>query len=165
MARKKKYGSGLITGLLLPMGLICVFAFCSLALALMGGQAYRQIQAGVDDSFGSTVAASYLRTKLAQNNRLDSVFIREQDGIDVLVIRSSRAEKDFETRIFVVDGRLMESFVSADASFSVTGAVTIAEVSRCDFAISSQGLFTAEIESRQGTHIRTAFALVQGGDE
>lgn len=165
MQHKKKLNSGMVSGILLPLGLVCLFAFCSLALALMGGRAYKQIQAGVDDSFGSTVAASYLRTKLSQNNGAGLVTLREEDGIEVLDITAKISDRDFETRIFMWQGQLMEMFVAADTEFSVEGGISIAKIQSCSFSISEESLFVAEIESMAGTQTRTAFALLAGGEQ
>jgi len=158
----KKNRSGVVAGIMLPMGLICLFAFCSLALALMGGQAYKQIQAGVDDSFGSTVAASYLRTKLSQNNQPGVVSLRTEAGVDMLVIRTEGAQTVYESRIYVSDGRLMESFVPADDPFSDNG-IKIAEITSCTFALADDGLFSAEIVSVAGAVTPVSFALTEGG--
>ncbi|MGD9559163.1 MAG: DUF4860 domain-containing protein [Oscillospiraceae bacterium] len=145
------------------MGLICLFAFCSLALALLGGRAYRQIQAGVEDSFGSTVAASHLRTKLSQNNAVGAVSLRDEGGVQVLAIATTTGEADYETRIYLHEGTLWERFVTADTPFSTVGGIQIAQLARCTFAISPDGLFTSEIESSEGSVVRVAFALAEGG--
>lgn len=155
--------SGSVVGVLLPMGLICLFAFCSLALALLGGRAYRQVQAGVDDAFDSTVAASYLRNKLTHNNEAGRVSLREEGAFEVLVIRDERGETAFETRIYVIDGQLRETFVPADAVFEAASGVTIALVGGCTFNLSADNVFTAEIESPGGVHSRVVFALAGGG--
>lgn len=153
--------SGSVMGILLPMGLICLFAFCSLALALLGGQAYRQIQAGVDDAFDSTVAASYLRNKLTQNNEAGRISLREEGAFNVLVIAD---DNDLETRIYVIDGELRETYVKADTAFEAASGITIAQVAACSFELSAEHVFTAEIESPEGVHSRVAFALANGGD-
>ncbi len=153
--------SGALAGILLPLGLICLFAFCSLLLALMGGQAYKSIQNGVDDSFDSTVTANYLRTKLAQNNRAGAISLRTEGDIEVLVIASGTGNERYETRIYVQDGRLMENYAMASAPFSPEGGMSIAKVRSCSFSI-EDGLFTAEIESPAGYSTRTVFLLAQG---
>lgn len=152
--------SGVISGVLLPVGLVCLFAFCSLALALMGGQAYRGITSDIDDSYGSTVAVNYLRTKLSQNNQAGAVSIRQLAGLDVLVIESESGGNQYETRIFVYDGSLCESFVSASQPLEPTNSVEIAKISECHFSISEDGLFEAEIVSPLGVPARMAYALV-----
>lgn len=161
--KSTKYRSGLFAGVLLPVGLICLFAFSSLALALLGGRAYRQINANIDDGYGSTVAVSYLRTKLAQNNRAGAISLQEIDGLDVLVIASTVGERTYETRIFVYDNTLRESFVAAGQTMDVTNSVEIAQISSCTFTIGDDGLFEAEIVSTNGVSAYLAFALVLGG--
>lgn len=161
MSRQK---SGVVAGLLLPLGLVCLFAFCSLALALFGGRAYRQIQDGVDDGFGSTVAAGYLTTKLSQNNRAGAVSLRREGDVELLVIERRAGDALYETRIYWRDGCLRESDMPAEAPFSPSPADSaIAEVSRCDFAIDGTGLFTARIVSEGGTVTQAAFALAREG--
>lgn len=155
----KKNGSGIVAGVLLPMGLVCLFAFCSLALALMGGRAYKQIQGGIDDSFGSVVAASYLRTKLAQNNTAGQVSLRGEGAHQVLVLRQESGEQVYETRIFVAEGTLKETHVPADAAFTPEAGLDIAKVAACKFSIAADGLFTAEITSEGQDHVQVAFLL------
>ena len=158
-----KHKSGVVAGILLPMGLTCLFAFCSLALALMGGRAYKQIQGSIDDSFGSTVAANYLRTKLSQNNTAGAVSLRQEGAFELLVIASEVSERPYETRIYVNEGQLMESFVAGDTPFNASSGMKIASLSSCTFAIAEDGLFTAELTSPEGAKTRTAFALAEGG--
>ena len=148
-------------GILLPMGLVCLFAFCSLALALVGGQAYKHIQGNVDDSFGSTVAASYLRTKLCQPG--GQVSLRTEDGVQVLAIAQTSAGTTYETRIYFSNGQLLEAFVAKDTPFYEAGGMQIAQLAGCEFALSSDGLFEAELTSDAGTLTRTACAVQEGG--
>lgn len=165
--RHKKHRGGVVAGILLPMGLTCLFALCSLALALIGGQAYKDIQAQVEDSHDTTVAASYLHTKLSQTATAGAVTVREQDGAELLVITAEVNGAAYETRIFLADTesgpRLVETFGSADLPLDTASANTIASISRCSFSLDEAGLFSAELESAAGTVTRTAFALLQGG--
>lgn len=161
--RGKAKRSGSVVGILLPMGLICLFAFCSLALALLGGQAYKQKQTGVDDAFDSTVAASYLRNKLTQNNRADLVELRDEGAFTLLVFTDERGGTPVETRIYVIDGELRETFVPADTPFEAASGLTIANVGDCTFSLDEDNVFTANIVSPEGVHTRVAFALAGGG--
>ncbi len=163
--RGRQDKSGLVAGILLPIGMICLFAFCSLALALLGGRAYKQIQAGVDDSINTTVAASYLRTKLSQNNTAGAVSLRQEGEADVLVIATTSGDgASYETRIFLAEGTLRESFVPASDTFNAAGGIEIAQLQACSFSLEEGGLFTAEMTSPAGSVARTAFALTQGGE-
>jgi hypothetical protein len=160
--RLKKSRSGVMAGIVLPMGLVCLCAFCSLALALLGGRAYKQIQNAADDGFGSTVAASYLRTKLSQNNAGSAVTLREENGVAVLVI-ANEGPPAYETRIYMAGGELREDFVPAGTAFNPVGGMRVAALARCDFTLDGDGLFTAEIESLAGSVTRACFAVSKGG--
>lgn len=160
---KQDNKSGVVAGILLPMGLVCLFAFCSLALALYGGSAYKQIQTGVEDSFGPSVTAGYLRTKLSQFNHSGDITLRDEGGVQVLVIASESGDARYETRIYVQDGKLMENYERADTLFTGMGGIQIASLEDCRFTLDEDGLFTAEIESLDGTVTHTSFAVAQGG--
>ena len=160
---KMRSKSGVVAGILLPMGLVCLFAFCSLALALYGGSAYKQIQNGVEDSFGPSVSAGYLRTKLSQFNHSGSIAIRQLGEMDVLVITSQSSGSEYETRIYMHEGRLMENYQRADMEFFPSGGIQIATLKSCQFSLAEDGLFTAVIESLDGSVTETSFAVAQGG--
>ncbi len=155
---------GAVAGILLPMGLICLFAFCSLALALLGGRAYKQIQTGVDETFGTAVAGSYLRNKLTQNNDAGAISLRQEGAFDLLVISQQGADAEYETRIYVIDGTLRETFVPKDAAFEAASGLTIAQVESCTFEL-ADGLFTANITGPGGDEARVVFALAGAGGE
>ncbi len=160
---QKKESSGAVVGILLPMGLVCLFAFCSLALALMGGRAYKSVQTGIDDGYGSAVAASYLRTKLSQNNGPGSVRLLQEEGLDVLALQSQRDGAAYITRIYVQDGQMKESYLPEGSAFQPAAGVTIALVSECRFALDEESLlFTASLRSGEGVATRVAFALAGG---
>ncbi|MDL2324148.1 DUF4860 domain-containing protein [Ruminococcaceae bacterium OttesenSCG-928-A16] len=161
--QKKQKRSGIIAGVLLPMGIICLFALGSLVLALYGGRVYKSIQLCGADEFETTITANYLRTKLSQNNKVDAIWLANQGGTQVLTIELKTDEGVYETRIFVHQGQLMESFTSQSKAFAVEDAVPISAVQSCTFSILDDNLFLAEITSPNGAFTRVAFALVQGG--
>lgn len=167
--RHKKQRSGVVAGIILPMGLICLFAFCSLALALLGGRAYKSIQSEVDRSHGGSVAASYLRTKLSQAGGSGEVFLREMEGTQVLVLPTQIQDAPYETRIFLHEGMLTETFGAAGGQLDVLGGNAIAPVAACSFAIDEAGLFTAEFtgqpdaDGQAGDRTEMAYALAKGG--
>lgn len=163
MVRSSKNKGGEAVGILLPMGLVCLFAFCSLALALLGGQAYKQIQSSVSDGFGPTVAAGYLRTKLSQFNHDGTILLREEGTMQVLVIEHDVNETAYETRIYLHEGRLMENFERADTPFAAVGGIQIAQLENCSFRIGEDGLFTAQMQGPDGQASTASFALAQGG--
>ena len=161
--RQKRYRSGVVSGILLPLGMVCLFAFCALALALLGGRAYKQIQGNVDRSHGSSVAASYLRTKLSQNNSGGTILLEEQNGVQTLVITTDIQGRSFDTRIFMHEGQLVETFGPSGAEAGTAGGNLIANLSACTFALDEDGLFTAMLVGTDGTTARSAFALTEGG--
>lgn len=157
--RKSGKRSGIIAGVLLPMAIVCLFAVGALALALFGGRAYKAIQNYTSADFETTVTTNYLRTKISQNNKKDAVAIETIDGVQVLLIDVPTESGTYQTRIFVYNGEMMESFTAKEKVFDPADATVISKVAACEFSISENGLFVAEIESEDGTHTRVAFAL------
>lgn len=160
--QNKKQTSGAVAGVLLPMGLVCVFAVCSLALAILGGRAYKAIQASANDGVNSTIAANYLRTKLAGADA-EGVQLREENGTQLLAIVNEVDGVSYETRIYQHQDALMESTETGGQPFEPAGGMTIARVQSCVFTLDADGLFTAEITSLEGTVTRTSFAVAKGG--
>lgn len=153
-------------GILLPLGLICLFAFCSLLLAILGTRAYSSVQQSIDNDFGATVTANYLRTKLGRANAQNAVEIRQIEGVQVLAIATQAGGMQFETRIYVYEGQLMEDYVDADAPLRQPGApgsVVIAQVQSCHFEITPDHLLTVDIVSHGNAKSRLVFALLEGG--
>lgn len=159
---KAGYKRHMVEGFLLPLALVCLFAFCSLALGVMGGRAYKAINESIDDSYGSVVTANYLRTKLLQNNRQGAISIEEENGVQVLRIVSQQGGQPYETCIFVYDGALRESYGPVGNELVVESGVEIAKIAECRFSMAGDGLFEAAIVSPAGVHTRTVVALVQG---
>lgn len=155
---KRARGGGLITAVLLPMGLICIFAFCSLLLVVVGVDVYRQVQDSGDRSYDSAVLASYLRTKVVQNNVEGCIYLRDEDGLEVLVIESAAQGTELETLIFFQDGKLYEGLKLAEDDFNPGLASAIASVDGCSFAI-TDGLLTAELLIPGGEVARVAVTL------
>jgi hypothetical protein len=162
MSRLKKQSSGTITGVLLPLGMICLFAFCSMFLLLTGLSVYRELRQGSDSVFGSTVAYSYLHTKLSQSNTEGAISLREEEGTQVLVISNpNQGENPYETRIYFFGGKLCELFTPASEPFDPALGTTITALLYCSFSIDGS-LFEADMMTVEEESIHMAFGLVGG---
>jgi hypothetical protein len=163
MNRSKKQSSGTITGVLLPLGMICLFAFCSMFLLLTGLNVYRQLRQGSESVFGSTVAYSYLHTKISQNNAEGTISLREESGTQMLVLSNpNQGENPYETRIYFFGGELCELFTPANEPFDPNLGTTITPLLHCNFSI-EQGLFEADMMTVEEESIHMAFNLAGEG--
>lgn len=104
-----KNSGSMLSTFILPISLVCIFAFLALILTFMGSENYKSIKANYDATGESTVSVSYLTTKVRQNNQAGVLSIVHQNGGDKLVVREEIKGKTFRTEIFVKDQSLYES--------------------------------------------------------
>ncbi len=159
--KRNARGEGFMMALL-PLGLVCVFAVCSLALALIGGRAYRDIQEDVALGYDSRIAATYLRTKLSQDNVAGAATLRTEGTYEVLVLARATDSGSLETRIYMDGGKLKEAYVPAGTAFDASLGTAVAVLDDCVFTIDENGLFTADIVCTDGQPQRMQFALAGG---
>lgn len=101
----KKTGNSFAT-FLLPFLLVCLFAVCSLFVASFGLKIYSGIQKDTDLSYQNRTCASYLTTKIRQSSGAGHVAVAEQ----VLILTETLDGQTYDTRIYLKDGQLVESF-------------------------------------------------------
>ena len=160
--RKGREGSGIVMGVVLPLTVLCLFAFASLSVGIAGLQLYRRGQAARDDTFACTMAAQYLRSKLQSVHSAGDVTIRQEGVGDVLVLTGTVGGERYETRIFLYNGQLVECYVSAAQPFNPVAAVPIAQLHGFSVSLDENGLLHAALESVGGEQVRLVYRLATG---
>lgn len=160
--QKKLKDSGIITGILLPIAILCIFVFVSLTLALYSGNVYQNLRNTSTESFGMSTAGSYIQNRVFQNNRVGAFSISMQGDIQVLTIQIPTQEGSYESRIFAYDGYLMEHFTSTSAPFNTSEATIITPMQNCNFTLTENNLLLVELVNHDHLHARVPIHLVQG---
>ena len=160
--RRCQRGSGIMIGVVLPLAVLCLFAFASLGVGVAGVQLYHRGQAARDDAFACTTAAQYLRGKLQAVHSAADVTVRQEGVGDVLVLRAAIGGESYETRIFLCDGQLMECFVSAAQGFDPLAAVPIVSLQGFRVQLGTDGMLSAALESAGGEQLCMEYWLATG---
>jgi len=158
--RLPKRGLHSVSGLF-AFALIGVFALCALMIVVSGVRSYRSM--GSANLLGSQrrTALGYVSGKLRALGDRDSVSIREEQGVRILVLTEEVDGAVYETRIFFGGGRLCEQFCEAGLEFDPESAEQIAELPGFSFERTGD-LVTLSARLSDGTGAETCVALRAG---
>lgn len=141
--------------------LIGVFALCALMIVVSGVNAYRSMGNANRLSSQQRIALGYVSGKLRAAGDTDSISIREEKGVRLLVLSEEADGTTYETRIFHDGDRLYEQFCEAELAFDPEGAETIASLP--GFAFEQTGsLVTLSARLLSGAEAQTCVALRAG---
>lgn len=121
------------TEVLFALALLCVFAVSAVLLVTIGGGVYRDIASGMDENYTLRTSLSYTATKVRQGDSEGSISLREQDGMQALVVEETWEERTFETWIYHRDGALWELFMEQGGEFDPSGGMEVLEIDRFSF--------------------------------
>lgn len=143
---------------LFSMLLFLVFILCCIFTILIGSRVYTNIRARNNDAFYSDTALSYLSNKVRQADRSDGIFVEEENGQSILLLRSETAGTIYETRIYEKDGTLMELFAEKDSGLTLDAGTPVMECRNVSFTLSAaerSSLLTIALTQADGS-VRTA---------
>lgn len=99
---------------LFTLALFCVFAVSALAVVLVGADVYKRTAAGMETSFTSRTAVSYVAQKVRQSDESGAVSLTQMGGETALRLSRRMENGDYFTYIYYYDGSLRELFCAAD---------------------------------------------------
>ena len=108
--------------------LIGLFALFAMAIVVSGIKAYRGMADGARLASQQRIALGYVSGKLRASGDRDSVSIREEAGVKLLVIAEESEGDRYETRIYYTDGSLREQFCAPDLPFDPEDGEPIASL-------------------------------------
>jgi hypothetical protein len=153
-----------ISGLFAFM-LIGVFALCALMIIVSGVKSYRSMGSANLLSSQQRIALGYVSGKLRAVGDADSVSIREEQGVKLLVLSEEADGTVYETRIFFGGDGLYEQFSESGLEFDPEGAEPIALLPGFTFERTGS-LVTLSARLSDGAEAVTCVALRAGeGDQ
>ncbi len=158
--RSAKRGLHSVSGLF-AFALIGVFALFALAIVVSGVRSYRGMGGASRLASQQRIALGYVSGKLRALGDRDSVTIREERGLKILVLAEEEAGTVYETRIFHDGASLREQFCEASLEFDPDGAEPIVELPGFSFERTG-ALITLSVRLNDGTQARTCVALRAG---
>ncbi|MBP5750122.1 MAG: DUF4860 domain-containing protein [Firmicutes bacterium] len=112
---------------LYSIGIAALFLLGFFLLVVFGAQNYRGAVASQHANNDSRVLLSYVSTCLKSCDEAGCVRIAEQDGSSVLVIADG--DSGYASRLYLIDGVLVEDYSEIDAPLDPEDAQTIGETS------------------------------------
>ena len=132
---------------LFVVALFSIMLIGIMVLSAMAGSLFDSITENRTENMNRRGALSYTASKIIASDETGALMVEQQDGSDVLVIVDPSGERQYQTRIWLEDGYLMESISSDQAGNISSEPVKVAKTDE----------FRVSIENR--------IATVTTGDE
>ncbi len=127
--------------MLFVLSLFAVFAITALLLIFSGTRVYESITEGMQSSFSSRTAISYIKKQVDQNNSVSAVSVAEVEGQTALRLVEEDSGEYFSRYIYLHDGYLCELFTKVDITPRLNSGQPLLELKA--FALERDGnLFT-----------------------
>jgi len=154
-----------MTEIILVMVLLILFSISTLTLVATGSDSYINIINDNEENSKLRVAQSYIHTKVRQNLEEDAVYVANFSEIETncLVIKDGYSNIEYETVIFLHDGKMKESLIINGGSFNPEASFTIVEIDKLDFnVINGNKLFfeTSIFENGQVKSLKSYISLI-----
>lgn len=150
---------------LFPALLFFVFLLCTIFTILIGSRVYENIRERDRLSFETDTALAYITNKVRQNDLADSIHVREQDGIQFLVLTSVFDDMKYETMIYQMDDGLYELFALAEDDLDATAGQRIMDCGSMSFSLekTSGGYAQLNISLEDSRHVTLLLRSTQEG--
>lgn len=134
-----------------------VFAAMVFLLTILGAENYRAVVEGSAEDALERVYSFFVVNRLRAADRPDAVAIETDFGMDIIRIADETDGSLYYTRIYCLDGALMESYLEADAAFDPAMGEALCAASAMT-AREADGLFEIAITGTDGRVFESCFA-------
>ena len=130
--------------------IVGVFAVASLFLMNIGVGVYRNVVTANNDNFKLRTSLSYVATKIRQTDESGCVYMKKQDGVDLLVLEDEYDGELFQTLIYYYDGYLREHFMEKDGDFRLDYGLETFEIAKFEMEMAEENLFRMKASNLSG---------------
>jgi hypothetical protein len=134
------------------VALLGVFALASVFVAVLGAQVYRSSAQKMESNFDTRTSLVYSAEKVRQNAGED-YSVRDMNGHGALVLEeqydTEEGQKNYETWIYVADGKLYEALIQAGKTPGNGEGQSIMDMNEMAFSIEG-ALLTVTIKNDNG---------------
>jgi hypothetical protein len=113
--------------------LIALFAVLAVTLTLTGMKAYQSVNEASAGNSEAQIVLSYLLNKAHAMDATGSASIQEQDGIQYLCLNERWDDEVYQTRIYAMDGQMLEYYCGAEDPFRPELGDPLADVQELSF--------------------------------
>lgn len=162
MSKQEKQGNAVTNhaiGGLFIFCLIALFAVLAVTLTLTGMKAYQSVSEASAGNSEAQIVLSYLLNKTHAMDASGSASIQEEDGIQYLCLNERWDDEVYQTRIYAMDGQMLEYYCGAEDPFKPELGDPLADVQELSFAMESPRLVTVTVVLPDGTGENLHIAL------
>lgn len=111
--------------LLFTMLLFLVFVLSALFTVLIGGKVYENINSRIEENYSGQVVLNYVANKVRQNDKADSIVVRDIENTAVLELSQEINGISYITWIYCMDGAVRELFTNAGSGLGLADGLEI----------------------------------------
>ena len=123
--KQQKQQNGQTMNLLFTMLLFLVFVLCALFTVLIGGKVYENINSRIEENYSGQVVLNYVANKVRQNDKADSIVVRDIEDTAVLELSQEINGISYVTWIYCMDGAVRELFTNAGSGLGLADGLEI----------------------------------------
>ena len=131
---RKKLHTSANMGLVFSLLLFLTFMLCAVFTILIGGRVYENIRLRDSQTFHRDTVLAYITNKVRQADQADSISIREENGLPVLILTSEAGGTEYETWIYASEGQLRELFTPKDSGLTTDAGQNITDCESLAFS-------------------------------
>lgn len=140
--------------------LLAVFAVLSVLIIYIGSGVYYKISENKEINEQSRTTLSYVVNKVRSIGNEEDVYVKEDNGRDILVIKSELYDNVVETLIYEYDNKLMEMMVSEGDTFDLQFGDILMKIEDVSFEIDKEkSLLTVFVTDKTGDYSEASIYL------
>lgn len=142
-----------MTEIILVMVLLILFSISTLTLVASGSNSYINIINKGEDTSNLRIAQSYIHTKVRQNLEENSIYIKQFPEVEgkCLVVKDNYSNVEYETVIFLDEGKMKESIIINGGSFNPEASFDLVEIDKLNFEIKDNELLFETAVNKNGS--------------
>lgn len=117
------------------LAILCSFVIGSLVLVNVGVHVYKKVVENNAENFSLRASLAYVATKVRQNDRMDSVYVTEEEGVPILVLKEELESGTYRTMIYCYKGKLRELFQEESMEYKLADGLEVTDLAK--FEVSS----------------------------
>lgn len=139
--------------------LIALFAVLAVTLTLTGMRAYQSVSEASVGNSEAQIVLSYLLNKTHAMDTTGAVSIQEEEGVQFLCLNEYWEDEVYQTRIYALDGQMLEYYCGAEDEFRPELGDPLADVQSLTFAMEDSNVIVASVVLNDGTAEELHIAL------
>ena len=147
---------------LVVLALFCIFTASVLMVLMLGTKIYRAMGAKSDAVYAQRTALCYISEKISHQDIKNGVRIGSFGDSPALFMEETIAGTEYETTIYVYEGKLCELFCEKGLGLSPDSGSAIMDAYSVDFELYGSGLMEISYTSPEGK-TATSFIHLRAG--